>query len=125
MGSFFEKALFQECERWKGNRISILNLKLFSFILLKQVFFFFLGLYLRQMKVPRLRVESELQPSAYATAIATQHLSHVCDIHHSSWQCQISDSLGAARDRTIILMDASQISFHCATMGTPRKILNK
>ena len=87
--------------------------------------FFFLGLYLRHMKVPRLRVESELQPSAYATAIATQHLSHVCDIHHSSWQCQISDSLGAARDRTIILMDASQISFHCATMGTPRKILNK
>ena len=77
------------------------------------------------MEVLRLRVESELQLLAYTTATAIQDLCRICDIHHSSWQCQISDSLGAARDRTIILMDASQISFHCATMGTPRKILNK
>ena len=36
-------------------------------------FFFFLGLHLRHMEVPRLGVKSELQPLAYVTAIATQH----------------------------------------------------
>ena len=34
-------------------------------------------------------VESELQLLAYTTAIATQDLSHICDLHHSSRQCWI------------------------------------
>ena len=37
------------------------------------------------MEVPRLGVESELQLLAYTTAIATRDLSHVCNLHHSSW----------------------------------------
>ena len=50
------------------------------------------------MEDPRLGVESELQMLAYATATATQFLSHVCDLHHSSWQRQIPDPLSEARD---------------------------
>ena len=44
----------------------------------------FLGPYLPHMKVPRIRVESEMQLLAYTTAIAMQDLSHVCHLHHSS-----------------------------------------
>ena len=38
------------------------------------------------MEVPRLGVESELQLLASATDIATSDRSHICDLHHSSWQ---------------------------------------
>ena len=50
-------------------------------------FFFFciLGLCLRHMEVPRLRVKSEPQLPAYPTATATWDLSHACNLHHSSW----------------------------------------
>ena len=58
-------------------------------------------------------------PLTYATAIATPDLSHVCDLHHSSWHHQILNPLSEARDQTCILMDTNQIHFHCATMGTP------
>ena len=57
------------------------------------------------MKVPRLRVKLELHLPAYATATATQDPSHICDLHHSSWQCWILNSLSEARDQTCILMD--------------------
>ena len=45
--------------------------------------------------------------------------SLICDLHHSSRQCQILNPLIAARDRTRNLMDPSRICFHCTTMGTP------
>ena len=35
--------------------------------------------------------------------------SHVCDLHHSSWQRQILNPLIEARDRTCTLVDASQV----------------
>ena len=38
------------------------------------------------MEIPMLGVKSELQLTAYTTATATQYLSHVCDLHHSSQQ---------------------------------------
>ena len=65
------------------------------------------------MEVPRLGVESELQLLAYATATGTWDLSHLCDLHHSSQQCQTSDPLSEARDQTCILTDTSQICFRC------------
>ena len=68
------------------------------------ILFFFLGLQIWHMEVPRLGVQSELQLLAYATATATWDLSCICDLHHSSHQCQI---LSGARDRNCILMDAS------------------
>ena len=51
--------------------------------------FCFLGLYLRHMVIPRLRVELELQLLAYTTAAAMWDPSLICDLHHSSWQRQI------------------------------------
>ena len=50
---------------------------------------------------------------------ATQDLSHIFDIHHSSRQHWIPHPVSKARDRTRILMDTSWIWFCCATMGTP------
>ena len=45
-----------------------------------------------------------------------------CDLHHSSQQCWILNPLCEARNRTHILMDASQICYHCAMTDTPRKV---
>ena len=77
------------------------------------VFFFFafvfLGLLPRHMELPRLRVELDLQSPAYTTATATQDLSCVCNLHHSSWQCRILNPLSKARDPTRNLMVPSQI----------------
>ena len=88
----------------------------FFFFLLKYVF---LGLYLWHVEVPRLGVAWELQLLAYTSATATWDLSRVCDLHHSSQQCQILKPLSEARDWTRVFMDASQSSFCWATMGTP------
>ena len=44
----------------------------------------------------------------------------ICNLHDSSWQCQILNPLSEARDRTCNHMVPSQIRFRCcATMGTP------
>ena len=79
------------------------------------------------MEVPRLGVESELQRPAYTTATATattaQGLSCIFNLHHSSWQRQILNPLGEAKDRTRNLMVPSRIRFRRATMGTPKAIL--
>ena len=69
------------------------------------------------MEVPRLVVESEPQPLALDPA--TQDPSCVFDLHHSSRQHQILNTLGEARDQTLKIMTPSWIRFHCATMGTP------
>ena len=82
-------------------------------------FFFSLELYLRHMEVPRLGVQSELQLLAYTTATATSDPSHVCNLHHSSWQCKIFNPLSEARDWTHNLMVPSCIHFHCTTTRTP------
>ena len=42
--------------------------------------FFFLGLHMWHMEVPKLGVESELQLPAYTTTKAMQDLSRVCDL---------------------------------------------
>ena len=47
------------------------------------------------MEVPRLEVESELWLPAYATAMPDPN---ICDLHHSSQQHQILNSLSEARD---------------------------
>ena len=57
----------------------------------------------------QLGVESELQLPAYAIVTATPDPSHVWDLHHSSWQCQILNPLSKARDRTRNLMVPSRI----------------
>ena len=77
----------------------------------------------RHMEVPRLGVYSELQMLAYTTATATSDPSHICDLHHSSWQCWILNPLSKAKDRTWNLMVPSWIHFHRAMTGTPIFIL--
>ena len=71
------------------------------------------------MEVLRVGVEMEPCPLSYTTATATQDPSRICDLHHSSQQCWILNPLNKARAQTCILVDASQIRFHCATMGAP------
>ena len=73
------------------------------------LFIAFLGPHPQHMEVLRLGVESELQLLACTTATAAQGLSHTCALHRSSWQCQILNLLSQARDRTFILIDASQL----------------
>ena len=77
------------------------------------IYFFFLFFFLRAapwpMEIPRLGVKSELQLPAYTTATATQDLSCLCNLHHSSWQHWILNPLIKARDQTRILLDISRI----------------
>ena len=58
----------------------------------------------------------------HATSTATPDPSCVCNLHHSSQQ-RILNPQSKAKDRTFVLMDASQIPFHWATSGTPDFIL--
>ena len=67
------------------------DIKLFFYLSLEKAvlflflfFFFFLGPQLRHTEVPRLEVELELQPWAYATGTAMPDASCVCGLHHSS-----------------------------------------
>ena len=53
---------------------------------------------------PLLGAELVLQLLAYTTATATADQSHICDLHHSSWQRQIRNPLSKARDQTRILI---------------------
>ena len=71
----------------------------------KHFFFFFLGLPLRHMEVPRLEVESELQLLASATVAAMPDLSRICNLHCSLWQSQKLNPLSEARNRTCTLVD--------------------
>ena len=81
---------------------AIMGTPIFSFF-----FFFFLGLHVMHMEVPRLRVKSELQLPAYPAATAMPDLSCICDLHCSSHQHQILNSLSGTREWTSILMDTS------------------
>ena len=71
------------------------------------------------MKVPRLGVKSELYLQVYTTATETQDPSCVYDLYYSSEQCWILNPLSKTRDRTLNLMNTSQIHFHCTTTVIP------
>ena len=70
---------------------------------------FFLGPHLQYMEVLRRGVESELQLWAYVTATKMWDLSLICNLYHSSGQCQILNLLSEARNQTHILMDTSRV----------------
>ena len=96
---------------------------LFYFTLFYYIYvyiFCFLGPHQWHMETLRLGIESKLQMPACAIATATWDPSHVCDLHHSSRQHRIADSLSkASGDGTRTPMDTSWIYFCCATTGTP------
>ena len=62
------------------------------------------------MKVPWLGVKSELQLPEFSTATAMQALSRICDLHHSSQQCQVLNPLSETSDGTCILMDTGLVT---------------
>ena len=81
----------------------LLNILLFIYL------FVFLGLHLWHMEGSRLGVKWELQLLASASAIATPDQSHICDLHHSSWQHWVLNLLSKAGDQTLNLMVPSWI----------------
>ena len=58
--------------------------------------------FLVHMEVPTPGVESELQLLAYISATAMSDPSHICELHHNSWQHWIPNPLSRARDRTCV-----------------------
>ena len=80
-------------------RLSLLKMYLFIYL------FCFLGPSSWHMEVPRLGVESSCS----------------CNLYHNSQQHQILNPLSKTRDQICVLMDAIQICFHWAMMGTPKK----
>ena len=75
--------------KWCDIRVAFLFFFCFVFIFI----FCFLGLHPQHMEVPRLGVQLELWPLAYARVTAMQDPSHVCDLHHSSQQLRILNPL--------------------------------
>ena len=67
------------------------------------------------MEVPRLGVKSELQPQPQPWRIWATPTTYTT-AHGNAW---ILNSLGKAKDRTYILVDASQIRYCWATKGNP------
>ena len=80
------------------------------------LFFFKLRLYLWHVEVSGLEIELELRLLAYTTA--TQDLSCICNLNHSSWKLWILSQMSKARYQTCFLMNNSRIHLHWATMGT-------
>ena len=61
------------------------------------------------MEVLSSGVEWELQLPVYTIATAMWDLSLICNLHHSSQQCQVRNPLSEARDGINSLMDTSQV----------------
>ena len=62
--------------------------------------------------------------SLYTRSIAMLDPSCICDLHRSSQQCWIFNSLRKARDQTHFLTDTSRVCYHWATMDTPSFLFN-
>ena len=58
------------------------------------------------------RAYGHFQDWGQITATATLDLSHVCNLHQSSWQGQILNPRSKARDRIPVLMDTSWVCYH-------------
>ena len=78
--------------------LSIIYIPYLSIYLCTYLYSFFFGLHQWHMEVPRPGVESGLQLPAYPSATAMSDLSCICNLQHSSWQCQILNPLSEARD---------------------------
>ena len=98
--------------------LSLRFLYLFIYLFIYFWSFVFLGLHPLYMEVLRLGVESEQLLPAYVTGTATQVLSHVYDLHHSSRQRWILNPLSKAQDQTRNLTVPSRTRFCCAMTET-------
>ena len=128
--AFLKRRFLKINNVWEGKdknyRISALvNIQKYSSNEQEFVFFFcfFFGAHPWRMEVPRLGVQLQLQLLAYTTATVKQDPSHICDLHHNSWQRQILNPLSEARDQTCNLTVPGRIRFRCTTTGTPSRSL--
>ena len=80
------------------------------------LFFAFQGHMAYEISQPRGPIRATVPSLCHSHS---KHLSHICDLHHSSWQCRILNPLCKARDQTHIPMDIRWTGFHCTTTGTP------
>ena len=87
------------------------------------IYLFILEPHTWHMEVPRPELEQQLL--AYVTATAMPDMSHVCNLHHSSWQHLILTPLSEARDWIYVLLDASLFPFCWVMKGNPHWALNK
>ena len=69
---------------------------------------FFVHRHPQHMQVSRLGVKSEQQLLAHDTATAMPNPRLICNLHHSSRQCQILNPLSETRDQICIFMGTSQ-----------------
>ena len=97
----------EDCRWYPGNFKCFFDLFIGFVCLLLLLLFFRASL--RHMEVSRLGVELELQLPACTTARAIRDPSHVCDLHHSSWQCWTLNPRSEASNRTPIMTDTSQV----------------
>ena len=81
-------------------------------------FFFFLFL-LRAILTAYGGFQSRSRIGACATTTAMPDPSHICDLHHSSWQRWILNPPSEAKDHICFIVDTSQICFYWAMTGTP------
>ena len=93
---------------------------------MSQVFFFFFFFFFCLLRPTPMAYESSQAKSwtgatapAYTSATVTQDLSHVWDLHRSSWHCWILNPLSETRDQTPILADTRRVCYCWATVGTP------
>ena len=85
------------------------------------VFFCFLGPHWQHIGGSQAQGRIRVILPAYVTATAMPDQSPVCNLHHSSQQRWILNTLSKARDGTGNHMVPSWIRFHCTTAGTPDK----
>ena len=71
------------------------------------IFFYFLELQVWPMEVPGIGIELDLQLLAYAAATAMRGPSRTCNLHQSSQQLWILNSLNETSSQTHIPMDTS------------------
>ena len=126
----YVSVLIMRCKRkYCGNFQEILkrNVQLFvpsSFLLSFFFFFFsffnlFFNLLFRAVPAAYGNSQARGQIGAAAASLRYSHSNtgskRICDLHHSSQQCQILKPLSEARDRTWVPMDTCRIHFPWAT----------
>ena len=93
---------------------NILFFFVFSFL---SFFFSFQG---QTLSIWRFPGQGSIGATAASLHTATQDLSHVCDLHHSSPQHPIFNPLSKARNQTCNLMAPNKIRFRRITMETAK-----